>query len=169
VSKSEIIAQHLPFLRRYARALTGSQKSGDAYVTAVLEAMLEEPESFPGGREPRVALYRAFTKVWGSLAEKNLPDPDAARLPVEKRLTQLTPRMRQIPARKSAILSVLDVGASKIVCLIARLTPMERSEALRGRTHRRLGSAGALDRAVRRGRVPVRDRAADPAVRRAVQ
>src|SRR5271170_5293357 len=46
------------------------------------------------------------------------------------------PRMRQIPARKSAILSVLDVGASKIVCLIARLTPMQPSEALRGRTHR---------------------------------
>jgi cell division protein FtsA len=48
----------------------------------------------------------------------------------------LPPRMRQIPARKSAILSVLDMGASKIVCLIARLTPMEPSEALRGRTHR---------------------------------
>ena len=32
------IAAHLPFLRRYARALTGSQNSGDAYVTAVLEA-----------------------------------------------------------------------------------------------------------------------------------
>ena len=48
----------------------------------------------------------------------------------------LAPRMRQIPARKSALLSVLAVGASKIVCLIARLTPMEPSEALRGRTHR---------------------------------
>ena len=51
-------------------------------------------------------------------------------------LKSLAPRMRQIPARKSAILSVLDIGASKIVCLIARLTPMEPSEALRGRTHR---------------------------------
>ncbi len=48
----------------------------------------------------------------------------------------LPPRMRQIPARKSAILSVLDIGASKIVCLIARLSPMEPSSALRGRTHR---------------------------------
>ena len=48
----------------------------------------------------------------------------------------LPPRMRQLPARKSAILSVLDVGASKIVCLIARLTPMQPSDALRGRTHR---------------------------------
>lgn len=46
------------------------------------------------------------------------------------------PRMRQIPVRKSAIISVLDIGASKIVCLIARLTPMEPSETLRGRTHR---------------------------------
>ncbi|HVP98610.1 MAG TPA: cell division protein FtsA [Roseiarcus sp.] len=48
----------------------------------------------------------------------------------------LPPRLRQIPARKSAILSVLDVGASKIVCLIARLTPMEPSDSLPGRTHR---------------------------------
>ena len=51
-------------------------------------------------------------------------------------LRSLAPRMRQIPARKSAILSVLDIGASKIVCLIARLTPMQPSDALRGRTHR---------------------------------
>jgi cell division protein FtsA len=51
-------------------------------------------------------------------------------------IRSLAPRMRQIPARKSAILSVLDVGASKIVCLIARLTPMEPSDSLRGRTHR---------------------------------
>ena len=51
-------------------------------------------------------------------------------------LRALPPRMRQIPSRKSAILSVLDVGASKIVCLIARLTPMEPSDSLPGRTHR---------------------------------
>jgi len=48
----------------------------------------------------------------------------------------LAPRLRQIPTRKSVLLSVLDIGASKIVCLIARLTPMEPSGALRGRTHR---------------------------------
>ncbi len=48
----------------------------------------------------------------------------------------LPPRMRQIPAHKGAILSVLDVGASKMVCLIARLAPMEPSSSLPGRTHR---------------------------------
>ncbi len=40
----------------------------------------------------------------------------------------LTPRMRQLPPKKSAILSVLDVGASKVVSLIARLTPTAASE-----------------------------------------
>src|ERR1700741_4848871 len=48
----------------------------------------------------------------------------------------LTPRMRPLPARRSAHLSVLDVGTSKVVCLIAHLIPAEPSDALRGRTHR---------------------------------
>ncbi|HUZ67510.1 MAG TPA: cell division protein FtsA [Beijerinckiaceae bacterium] len=46
------------------------------------------------------------------------------------------PRMRPLSARRSAILSVLDVGTSKVVCLIARLMPAQPSEMLRGRTHR---------------------------------
>ena len=48
----------------------------------------------------------------------------------------LTPRMRPIPPRRSAVLAVVDVGASKVVCLIAQLTPMQRAATLRGRTHR---------------------------------
>ena len=47
----------------------------------------------------------------------------------------LTPRLRPLSTRKSATLSVLDVGTSKVVCLIAELKPMESGEALRGRTH----------------------------------
>jgi len=46
------------------------------------------------------------------------------------------PRMKPISSRKSAILCVLDVGASKVVCLIARLIPAEPSNMLHGRTHR---------------------------------
>lgn len=95
MSISQLVAQHLPFLRRYARALTGSQKSGDTYVAAVLEALIEEPETFPGPYEPRVALYRAFTKVWNSLAEGGFSDPEVKGLQVEQRLTHLTPRTRQ--------------------------------------------------------------------------
>ena len=47
-----------------------------------------------------------------------------------------TPRMKPLSARKSAILCALDVGTSKIACLIARLMPAEQSDLLRGRTHR---------------------------------
>jgi cell division protein FtsA len=47
----------------------------------------------------------------------------------------LTPRLRPLSTRKSAIMSVLDVGTSKIVCLIAELQPTEASDQLRGRTH----------------------------------
>jgi cell division protein FtsA len=67
----------------------------------------------------------------------------------------LTPRMRQIPPRRSAVLSVVDVGASKIVCLIARLTPMERADTLRGRTHRAkvLGVGHQRSRGVKAGAI----------------
>ena len=41
MSLSTRIAPHLPFLRRYARAVTGSQAAGDGYVVAVLEALIE--------------------------------------------------------------------------------------------------------------------------------
>jgi DNA-directed RNA polymerase specialized sigma24 family protein/CheY-like chemotaxis protein len=95
MSLSKLIAQYLPFLRRYSRALTGSQKSGDAYVASVLEALIEEPQHFPGEYEPRIALYRAFTKVWNSVAERGFSDPDAQKLPVERKLAQLMPRTRQ--------------------------------------------------------------------------
>ena len=81
----------------------------------------------------------------------------------------LTPRMRQMPPHKSAVLSVLDVGASKIVCLIARLTPMERSEALRGRTHRCkvLGIGHQRSRGVKAGAIVDLD-AAENAIRLAI-
>ena len=47
----------------------------------------------------------------------------------------LTPRLKPLSSRKSATLSVLDIGTSKIVCLVAELLPMENLETLRGRTH----------------------------------
>jgi cell division protein FtsA len=84
-------------------------------------------------------------------------------------LKLLTPRLRQIPTRKSAVLSALDIGASKVVCLIARLTPMEASDALRGRTHRCkvLGIGHQRSRGVKGGTV-VDLEAAENAVRLAV-
>ena len=81
----------------------------------------------------------------------------------------LTPRMRQIPSRKSAVLAALDVGASKVVSLIARLTPIEASETLPGRTHRCkvLGVGHQRSRGVKAGAIVDLD-AAEGAVRLAI-
>jgi cell division protein FtsA len=81
----------------------------------------------------------------------------------------LTPRLKQLPPRKTAILSVLDVGASKIVCLIARLSPMTASDSLRGRTHRCkvLGIGHQRSRGVKAGAIVDLD-AAETAIRLAI-
>ncbi len=46
------IAPHLPYLRRFARALNGSQAGGDSYVVATLEALVADPSTFPGTFPP---------------------------------------------------------------------------------------------------------------------
>jgi DNA-directed RNA polymerase specialized sigma24 family protein/CheY-like chemotaxis protein len=91
---AETIAPHLPYLRRFARALTGSQESGDAYVVAVLESLIEDPSSFPADQQPRVGLYRCFLKVWNSVALNNLPAPDM-KSRADHSLDAITPRARQ--------------------------------------------------------------------------
>jgi DNA-directed RNA polymerase specialized sigma24 family protein len=95
VLDSNAVAQFLPFLRRYARALTGSQHSGDAYVTATLEALIADP-SVVDGRGPRVALYRLFTKIWNSVPVNEAATPAMdAKLPGEQKLANITPLPRQ--------------------------------------------------------------------------
>jgi len=95
LSASQAVAQHLPYLRRYARALTGSQSSGDAYVAATLEALIEDPAVLDAAPGPRVALYRLFTKIWNSVPINEGADVADRGLPVEQRLAHITPRPRQ--------------------------------------------------------------------------
>ena len=81
----------------------------------------------------------------------------------------LPPRLPSLPARKSAVLSVLDIGTSKIVCLIARLNPVDPSGPLRERTHhcRILGIGHQRSRGIKGGAVVDMD-AAEGAIRFAV-
>lgn len=58
------IAPHLPYLRRFSRALTGSQVSGDAYVAATLEALIADTGIFPKASSDRVALYQLFCDLY---------------------------------------------------------------------------------------------------------
>ncbi len=95
MSTSQAVAQHLPYLRRYARALTGSQSSGDAYVATTLEALIEDPAVLEQGTSTRIALYTLFTKIWNSVPVNAAAEATAEDLPVEHRLANITPRPRQ--------------------------------------------------------------------------
>ncbi len=75
MSISDAIAPHIPFLRRFARALCGTQASGDSYVAATLEAILADPSCFDGKLDPKVALYRLFLRGWRNVPLNNQVDP----------------------------------------------------------------------------------------------
>ncbi len=95
MSTSQLVAQHLPFLRRYARALSGNQSAGDAYVTALLETLIADPSTLDRQVEPRVALYRLLTRLWNSVAINAEIDPASAEVQGERRLGHITPMVRQ--------------------------------------------------------------------------
>jgi DNA-directed RNA polymerase specialized sigma24 family protein len=128
MSIAEKISPHIPYLRRYARALTGSQKSGDAYVAAVIESLLTDPSSFDKELKPKVALYKVFTKIWRSLKVNHQKSPGATfDHDIDSKLDVITP-----PARQAFILvsiedfstaeaaSVLDVSEKEFDALMAQ-------------------------------------------------
>ena len=93
--KSQIVGQHVPYLRRYARALTGNQASGDAYVAATLEALVKEPDLLDMSGHPRVALFRVFSTIWNSIEVNGAPDRIVDLGPAERHLGQITAMPRQ--------------------------------------------------------------------------
>jgi DNA-directed RNA polymerase specialized sigma24 family protein len=98
MSLGQQLHPHLPFLRRYARALTGDQIHGDAYVRATLEAIVAAPEEFPAGVDPRLGLYKIFHAIWSSSHLDDVPaviGPDGQEAIAQARLGRLTPLPRQ--------------------------------------------------------------------------
>ena len=95
MSTAQLVVQHLPYLRRYARALTGSQMSGDAYVATTLETLVSEPETIAPTGNVKVELFQVFTRIWNSLSVNGRSDQIQRDLPAEVRLGQITPLPRQ--------------------------------------------------------------------------
>lgn len=102
MSLGQQLAPHLPFLRRYGRALTGSQMHGDKYVRATLEAIVAAPDEFPRDVDPRLGLYRIFQGIWNSAnydetgAEPSGDTGTAGQEAVaQARLSRITPLSRQ--------------------------------------------------------------------------
>lgn len=92
---SELVAGQLPYLRRYARALTGSQVSGDRYAVATLEAVLADPACITGAANPKVALFRVFHTVWSSTGTPVGEFDSRLSAAAQAHLASLTPNSRE--------------------------------------------------------------------------
>jgi DNA-directed RNA polymerase specialized sigma24 family protein len=90
------LAPHLPYVRRYARALTGDQTTGDHYVRVALEALAAGERVLEANLTPRVALYHVFHAIWlSSGAQLEAPADDEAADDASRRLMRIAPRSRQ--------------------------------------------------------------------------
>jgi CheY-like chemotaxis protein len=121
------LAPHLPYVRRYARALTGEQAAGDAYVRASLEALAAGEASLPPHLTPRVALYHVFHTIWGATGAKLEPTDDSGEATdPAHRLMRIPPRSRQAflltaleGFNPSEAAQILDTSPAEIEHLIA--------------------------------------------------
>ena len=141
MSQSGSIAASLPYLRRFARALTGSQASGDAYAIATLEAIAEDA----GAMDTRSgasagSLSRSSLKIWGSGAGQSarrhrFRESRLSCGPLDRTLEALTPLPRVVfllrslegfttteiavimERPQSEILELLDVAGREIMRL----------------------------------------------------
>jgi DNA-directed RNA polymerase specialized sigma24 family protein/CheY-like chemotaxis protein len=120
MSLKSALGPELPFLRRYARALTGSQPLGDAAVRLTLESILESPDAIAAGEPVRQELYRYFHKVWrdtsGVAAELCL----VSFLPVPARQALLLTAVEGFSASETAIILDRSVAEVEIDMMAAR-------------------------------------------------
>jgi DNA-directed RNA polymerase specialized sigma24 family protein len=93
---SATIGSELPYLRRYARALTGSQRSGDAYSIATLEAILGDGSCFArDASSPRAALFRVFHTIWQSSGSPVSDEETGLAKAAQSHLARLAPNTRE--------------------------------------------------------------------------
>ncbi|WP_226016050.1 PhyR family response regulator anti-anti-sigma factor [Novosphingobium sp. FKTRR1] len=125
VTPNDRLTAALPLLRRYARAVAGSQASGDAFVRATLEAALADPAMLAQITASPVGLYTAFTKVWTSGHETtadHTAEPtqrhgsQLERIPSRQRQALLLNQLEEFPiADTAAILGLEEAEAQRLV------------------------------------------------------
>lgn len=112
------VAGDLPYLRRYARALTGSQKTGDAFAIATLETLLID--ATPVIEMGREGLFHTFHGIWTSTGSP-LGQPDSATsAQAQAHMAKLTPH-----SREALLLHVLEGFTPSSIETILSLDPGE--------------------------------------------
>ena len=110
------LASQLPYLRRYARALTGSQTLGDAAVRETLEALLEAPEEWDEAAPVKTELFRTFHRIWNSdmiaPLESRGRSGVIAEFPVKRRQSLLLSTVEGFKANEVA--TILGISESDV-------------------------------------------------------
>lgn len=124
----DLVSPQLPLLRRYARALTGSQASADAYVAAMLETLVADPNVFDLQAAPRETLYKLFSRTWNSMAinaQKMANNDSDGGLAHDWRIEAITPLACQAflltageGFSNAEAARVLQISVGEISCLI---------------------------------------------------
>jgi CheY-like chemotaxis protein/DNA-directed RNA polymerase specialized sigma24 family protein len=123
---SERLAPHLPYLRRYARAITGSQATGDSHVRGTLTALLTGQSQLESHLPPRVALYRLFHATWANAAA----GPDNLALPDFNQSASGGQLLSLVASGRAALLLTLLEGFSPAeVGQILQQTPEDVEQA----------------------------------------
>ena len=92
------LKNHLPYARRFARALSGTQDSGDAYILQTLEALVSDRSILAQHDSSKKALYATFLRLWNSMEVNKATDAapsDAATMSADKNLQALSAKSRQ--------------------------------------------------------------------------
>ncbi len=116
----DVIGAELPYLRRYARAITGAQGLGDAAVRETLEALIADPSVFATDKAPRAELFRIFHRIWNaqSLGPVDVPSRDGtvASLPITVRQALLLTAVEGFSESEAAV--ILGITADEAVQMV---------------------------------------------------
>ena len=123
---SDLLAAELPYLRRYARALTGSQARGDQYTVATLEAILKDRSPFENDDPIKVNLFKCFHSIWVSSGQALSEPEDTVRSRAHGLLAKLTENSREALLLRtieeftlSSIASIMQTDVEDVRHLIA--------------------------------------------------
>ena len=135
---SEEIEACIPFLRRYARAMTGSRQRGDSLAEATLVSILSTTNSWDN-LSPRIALFRSLQDAWDQDRAHLFEDLSETEAMAQAHLSKLTPGSREaLLLRAFEDFSDLEIGeimrtpAGRAAELV-RIARMDLAKAMAGR------------------------------------
>ncbi|EBA11153.1 response regulator [Roseobacter sp. CCS2] len=136
---SDLLAAELPYLRRYTRALTGSQARGDKYTVATLEVILKDRSDFDNDNPMKVNLFKCFHAIWASSGQLFTDPDDDLRGRAHGLLSKLTANSREALLLRTIeefsianIAKIMDVDDDEVRRLITTANN-ELSQSVQGR------------------------------------